>query len=239
MYNFVFDVDGTLTPSRGVMDPSFKAWFMAWMRHKPVYLITGSDYAKTVEQVGRDLCEGVTGVYNCAGNQFHRAGVQEYSNDWSLTPEQLGFLRGLVASSTWPIKTGVHVEERGALVNLSTLGRGANKEQRELYSAWDRNHQERRKLAVLIETAYPELSATVAGETGVDIYPRGLDKSQIAVDMSNIVFFGDKMAPGGNDHSLSVLAEHAHPVDSWRDTWAVLQELYDPKGVQEEDDSNS
>ena len=221
------------------MDPEFKAWFMAWSRHKPVYLITGSDYPKTVEQCGRDLCEWVTGVYNCAGNQFHRQGVQEYSNEWALSPEQLGFLRGLVAGSPWPIKTGVHIEERGALVNLSTLGRGASPEQRELYSAWDRNHQERRKLAVLIETAYPELSATVAGETGVDIYPRGQDKSQIAVDMGPFVFFGDKMAPGGNDHTLSLSAAHSHPVESWRDTWRILQELYDPKEPQEGEDSSS
>jgi phosphomannomutase len=45
--NFVFDVDGTLTPSRGQMDPEFKLWFKLWIRHKPVYLVTGSDYAKT------------------------------------------------------------------------------------------------------------------------------------------------------------------------------------------------
>ena len=62
--NFVFDVDGTLTPSRGQMDPEFKQWFKSWARHKPVYLVTGSDYAKTLEQVGSDVCELVTGVYN-------------------------------------------------------------------------------------------------------------------------------------------------------------------------------
>ena len=25
--NYFFDVDGTLTPSRGVIDPAFKKWF--------------------------------------------------------------------------------------------------------------------------------------------------------------------------------------------------------------------
>lgn len=236
MYNFVFDVDGTLTASRSPMDPLFKQWFMAWIRHKPVWLITGSDYPKTVEQVGADLCESVTGVWNCAGNQLHRAGVQDYSHEFTLSPEQLGFLRGLVASSPWPIKTGVHIEERGALVNLSTLGRAADPSQRELYSAWDRNHQERRKLAVLIETHYPELSATVAGETGIDIYPRGWDKSQVAEDLGQFVFFGDKMQQGGNDHTLSLRAKIAHPVASWQETWRILRDEYDP---QDEDASSS
>ena len=224
--NYVFDVDGTLTPSRSVMDPEFKRFFMAWMRHKPVYLITGSDYAKTLEQVGRDVCEAVTGVYNCAGNQLHRAGVQEYARTFALSPEQMGFLNGLLASSTWPIRTGQHIEDRLSLVNFSTLGRGATVAERELYSAWDSSTGERRRLAVLIESVYPELSATVAGATGIDIYPKGWDKSQIAVDIRDMVFFGDMTQPGGNDHTIAGCASVVHTVKGWQDTQRILQDFY-------------
>jgi phosphomannomutase len=224
--NYVFDVDGTLTPSRAVMDPEFKRFFMAWMRHRPVYLITGSDYAKTLEQVGRDVCEAVTGVYNCAGNQLHRAGVQEYARTFALSPEQLGFLNGLLASSTWPIRTGQHIEDRLSLVNFSTLGRGASVAERELYSAWDSSTGERRRLAVLIESVYPELSATVAGATGIDIYPKGWDKSQIAVDIRDMVFFGDMTQPGGNDHTIAGSASVVHTVKGWQDTQRILQDFY-------------
>lgn len=224
--NFVFDVDGTLTPSRGQMDPEFKQWFIAWTQHKPVYLVTGSDYAKTLEQVGRDLCESVTGVYNCAANQLHRSGVQEYSQEFTLLPEHRGFLEGLLAGSQWPIRTGQHIEDRLSLVNFSTVGRGADRDQRALYSAWDRSVQERRRLAVLIETQYPELSATVAGETGIDIYPQGRDKSQICAEIKNIVFFGDQCQPGGNDHTIAQQARTAHTVASWSDTWEILKTHY-------------
>ena len=224
--NYVFDVDGTLTPSRAAMDPEFKRFFMAWIKHKPVYLITGSDYAKTLEQVGRDVCEAVTGVYNCAGNQLHRAGVQEYARTFSLTPEQMGFLNGLLASSTWPIRTGQHIEDRESLVNFSTLGRSATVAERELYSAWDSSTGERRRLAVLIESVYPELSATVAGATGIDIYPRGWDKSQIAVDIRDMVFFGDMTQPGGNDHTIAGCASVVHTVKGWQDTQQILQDFY-------------
>jgi phosphomannomutase len=224
--NFVFDVDGTLTPSRGQMDPEFKQWFLSWIRHKPVYLVTGSDYPKTLEQVGRDVCESVTGVYNCAANQLHRSGQQEYSQEFTLLPEQRGFLEGLLAASQWPIRTGQHIEDRGSLTNFSTVGRGADSDQRSLYSAWDRSVQERRRLAVLIETRYPELSATVAGETGIDIYPRGRDKSQICADIQGIVFFGDQTQQGGNDYTISQQARTVHTVASWSDTWKILRDYY-------------
>ena len=47
---YVFDVDGTLTPSRGLIDPEFKAFFNAFCLFNDVYLVTGSDRDKTIEK---------------------------------------------------------------------------------------------------------------------------------------------------------------------------------------------
>ena len=47
MSEFIFDVDGTLTPSRGTIDPEFKEFFMAFAKKNNVYLVTGSDRPKT------------------------------------------------------------------------------------------------------------------------------------------------------------------------------------------------
>ena len=52
MNRFIFDVDGTLTPSRGLMDSQFQQWFNDFCRAYPVYLVTGSDKPKTIEQIG-------------------------------------------------------------------------------------------------------------------------------------------------------------------------------------------
>ena len=54
---------------------------------------------------------------------------------------------------------------------------------------------------------FPDITATVGGETGIDIYNKGADKSQILDDFNNddkIYFFGDKVSPGGNDWPLAV-----------------------------------
>ena len=39
--NYVFDVDGTLTPSRLKIDTEFGKFFRSWIKDKNVYLLTG------------------------------------------------------------------------------------------------------------------------------------------------------------------------------------------------------
>ena len=65
--NYIFDVDGTLTPSRMRIDKEFKEFFLEFIKKNNVYLATGSDYIKTVEQLGTEICESVTKCYNCCG----------------------------------------------------------------------------------------------------------------------------------------------------------------------------
>ena len=68
MRKFIFDVDGTLTPSRSKIDPQFEAWFWGFVQREKVWLVTGSDYSKTEEQLGSEICVSVCSVYNCQGN---------------------------------------------------------------------------------------------------------------------------------------------------------------------------
>ena len=68
MRAYIFDVDGTLTPSRGMIDPNFHDWFLNFATLNAVYLVTGSDYPKTLEQVGEQICTTVKRCYNCSGN---------------------------------------------------------------------------------------------------------------------------------------------------------------------------
>ena len=71
MKKFIFDVDGTLTPSRKPMDISFMAWFIIFECKYPVYLVTGSNREKTIDQIGLDVYNRSKRVYNCAGNDIY------------------------------------------------------------------------------------------------------------------------------------------------------------------------
>ena len=227
----LFDVDGTLTPSRGQIDAEFKHWLMHEARFDYEF-VTGSDPDKTREQIGDDLWSS-TVCYNCCGNHIFDHGREVYRSDWRLPADAEAWLEEHRLDSLWRIQTGRHLEHRVGLCNFSVVGRAATLAQRRLYYDWDCDVQERMSLALELNRRWPELECTVAGETGMDIYARGCGKSQVAELVRHrapILFYGDRVDPGGNDHGLAVrLAElgigQGHQVQGWQDTWQRLREL--------------
>ena len=71
---YIFDIDGTLTPSRNKMDKQFQELFKNFMSAYRVWLISGSDHTKTIEQIGVDIWTNVERAYQCSGNQLFQRG---------------------------------------------------------------------------------------------------------------------------------------------------------------------
>lgn len=225
-FNFAFDVDGTLTPSRQRIDPSFEEWFLSFCQNNNVYLVSGSDYEKTLEQLGSDICNTVKGVYSCCGNALYVQGELQYVNQFNLTNEQHLYLEHLLANSEFSKRTGNHIEMRPGSCNFSIIGRNADASERLNYVEYDERTNERNNLAELIRSNFPELDATVAGETGIDIHPIGMDKSQVAKFITPFIFFGDKIYPSGNDYTIAQLAAKSYGVSSWEETFEILKKDY-------------
>ena len=91
--NYLFDVDGTLTPSRGVIDDDFKKWLINFALKHNVVLVTGSDRSKTIEQLGTTLYNRCRRVYNCSGNDVYEKDSQIKFNDWALPIEAQQWLQ--------------------------------------------------------------------------------------------------------------------------------------------------
>ena len=142
MNKFVFDVDGTLTPSRGKMDYEFKAFFNTFCLVNDVYLVTGSDKEKTVEQIGETYNLAKV-VYNCSGNDVYSAGVNVRSKDWTAPKELSDLMHGWLQASSFPLRTGNHIEKRPGMVNFSVVGRNATLGERKLYAQFDSVDKER------------------------------------------------------------------------------------------------
>ncbi len=226
MKKFIFDVDGTLTPSRGKIDPDFLQFMLFFSGKNDVYLVTGSDRSKTLEQVGLDLYNSCKRVYNCSGSDVYEADKNVYRDDWELPKEIEMFLQDELAYSCFPIRTGLHIERRPGGVNFSILGRGEDPNfGREEYMKWDKERLERQDIAERIRNQFLELTVALGGQTGLDIGPQGSDKSQILRDFSKddeIHFFGDMMKEGQNDYSLAKAVQemggYSYHVKDWKDT---------------------
>jgi phosphomannomutase len=231
---FIFDVDGTLTPSRRNMNAEFQRLFLEFVYDNPVYLVTGSDYPKTVEQLGVSICENVERVYNCGGNDVWEGGVNIRTNEWTLPEDAQEWLNGQLTASAFSIRTGLHFEHRPGMCNFSVVGRNATLEERAKYVKWDTEYNERVVIAHNFNLLFPDIEARPGGETGIDVAPKGYDKSQILVDFDTsdfIVFFGDRMDDGGNDAPLANALFKSyqgtnHWIKSWEDTRRILNENY-------------
>jgi len=232
MKKFIFDVDGTLTPSRKEIVHEFWAPFLIFCRNHDVYLVTGSDRQKTLEQLGLDICYTAKRVYNCSGSDAYERDVNVYRDEWELPKKVENFLMDELAYSCFPIRNGNHIERKPGGVNFSILGRDKDPMLgREEYIKWDKERLEREDIADRLRNQFPELNVQIGGQTGLDISNK--DKSQILRDFSNdddIHFFGDMMKEGENDYPLAMAIANnmmgtSYNVDNWKETMSILNNI--------------
>ena len=236
---FAFDVDGTLTPSRQRIDPNFEQWFIHWMdtvqeKGHSILLVTGSDYSKTIEQLGLSIIQSVDYCCNCLGNHvLHKNSNVIETFVFEPANALIQFLEDELAASPYTERYGNHIEHRGSMINFSIVGRNAKGEQRTRYYEWDKLSCERLLLSEKINLNFPEVSAQSGGETGIDIIPAGRDKRQVIKYMEGekVWFFGDRLDDGGNDKPLadallqSGTSSEAFHVKSWQETWEMLKDI--------------
>ena len=237
---FIFDVDGTLTPSRLRMTEKFAKFFDKWSYENKYYLVTGSDLDKTKEQLPIAYIDRAEAIFTCCGNQMWRDNKLIYDNKFELTSKLKNTLEVVLMSNQYPHRYGNHIEDRGSMVNFSVVGRNCTQEQREEYYEWDKEKGERRKMSIFLKNKFKDLDAVIGGQISIDIYPKGNDKSQVLnvieqerlVPPSEYIFIGDGIENGGNDYPLAELMDNTEICDwyhtkGWEHTQQILESLND------------
>jgi len=237
---FIFDIDGTLTPSRLRMTEEFAKFFDKWSEKNKYYLVTGSDLDKTKEQLPTAYIDRAEAIFTCCGNQMWRDNESIYDNKFNPPKDLIEYLERKVLKSEYPNRYGNHIEDRGSMVNFSVVGRDCTQEQREDYFEWDKAMGERNIMCMEIKGTYPGIDAVVGGQISIDIYPRGNDKSQVLniieqerlVPPSEYIFIGDGIENGGNDYPLAELMDNTEICDwyhtkGWEHTKEILESLID------------
>jgi phosphomannomutase len=227
MKKFIFDVDGTLTDSRQKMNDVFCNFFKDFCVSNEVYIVTGSDRPKTVEQLGQDLLDLVNCSYNCAGNETWKKSTLVSKEEWTPSSDLICYLETLLERSKFQVKTGKHIEIRNGMVNFSILGRNCDKDQRKEYVNWDLSTSERHHLVEKISRSFPDVDVYIGGETGLDIFKKGGGKAsaipKIRIDSEDILYyFGDQIFPSGNDYEAAMMCDHRYNVRNWGETFEIL-----------------
>ena len=239
---YIFDVDGTLTPSRLPMTKEFLEFFDSWSKRNPFYLVTGSDINKTKQQVPDFILERTEALFTCCGNEMWIGEEQKYRKEFKPSRKLKKLLGTILSNSSYPHRYGNHIEDRETMLNFSIVGRNCTQEQREEYHKWDKENREREIISNAIKEKFPDLDAVLGGQISIDIYPKGRDKSQVlehiekrhetVFDFPKIIFIGDGIENKGNDYALAKLMDSIidcewYHTEDWKQTKQILEKLGD------------
>jgi HAD superfamily hydrolase (TIGR01484 family) len=132
---------------------------------------------------------------------------------------------------------GDTVEDRGSQVTFSVLGQDIvdvlGMEGVERKEAWDPDNAKKNKLRDYIAPLIPEFEVRVGGVTSIDVTKLGIDKGYgmqklmelLEVSKDDMLFFGDRLAEGGNDYPVKAMGIDSLEVSSWQDTALALEAI--------------
>ena len=123
-YKYIFDVDGTLTPSRVTIRDEMKEYFLSFANKNKCYLVTGGDREATMRQVGEEIYNACRMVFNCCGNDVYEGELNVFKNPWTLSHEARMYLKDVLRLSNYKQQTGV-----GGETGVDIFERGKHKGQ--------------------------------------------------------------------------------------------------------------
>jgi phosphomannomutase len=183
----------------------------------PLAVVGGSDLCKIVEQLGSNL-EDLFSTYEYI---FSENGLVGYHRNQQLPVESIStklgeeklqevinFCLHHISTIQLPLKRGTFVEYRKGMLNVSPIGRSCSQAERDNFVLYDAEHQIRAKFVEKLRERFADydLTFSIGGQISIDIFPKGWDKTYclkyLQPHYDNIYFFGDKTAPGGNDHEI-------------------------------------
>ena len=212
----VFDLDGTLAQSKSSLDDEMAGLLGRLLNVVNVAIISGGNWPQFEKQVlshlpqGADL-ENLSLLPTC-GTKFYRyrsAWELLYSEDFSADEKRkiTDSLTQVAASSSLHIEKtwGDVIEDRGSQITFSALGQQAPIEEKE---KWDPDFAKRQVMKASLDKLLPEFSVRLGGSTSIDVTKPGIDKAYgirklrdtLGIPISEMIFVGDALFPGGNDY---------------------------------------
>lgn len=241
-----FDLDGTLACSKMPMHIDIAGLLAKALQSYPLAIVTGGSFALVKHQIIDPIAkvevkdtnlEWMTLVTGSGAqfwyyiNSLWQPGIQrqlsindKHSASYWLEKEarKLGFWYEQVY--------GPVLEDRGGQITFSALGQQAPIKEKQ---QWDPTGQKRQALRDAVALHLPNLQVVVGGLTSVDVFAPDLNKGsaiktlakQYCVKVEEILYFGDRLQPGGNDYPVIITGAQICAVNSWEDTYKILETI--------------
>jgi phosphomannomutase len=236
----LFDVDGTLTPARQVVEPEVRDTLEKLRKKVVIGFVGGSDLSKQKEQLGDNVLTDFDYCFSENGLTAYKMGKELSSQSFIgwLGEDKYNrlakFILRYLADIELPKRRGTFIEFRNGMINVSPIGRNASNAERNEFEQYDKTHNIRAQMVEALKREFPDYSLTysIGGQISFDVFPTGWDKTYCLRHVEDegfkeIHFFGDKTYKGGNDYEIYTDKRViGHAVNSPHDTVKILKELF-------------
>jgi hypothetical protein len=237
----VFDLDGTLAPSKSKLDPDVARLLSLLLGVMKVAVISGGAWPQFEAQLltqltGEESFENLF-LLPTNGTQYFRyegGWIRVYSEDLS-SPERHLIVTSLTEAMS---RSGLHVErvwgdvieDRGSQITLSALGQDAPLAAKK---RWDPDFVKRRQIVDLVEPMLPDFAIHMGGTTSIDVTRPRIDKAygigklqeQLGISIPEMLFAGDAIFVGGNDFPVQSAGVDSILVSGPDETARIIQTI--------------
>lgn len=239
-----FDLDDTLAPSKTPISARIGDLLIRLAERVEVAIISGGQIEQFRTQVIARLPEAPDALAHIhlmptCGTRYERYDGAAFSTVYATELGDDEKRRAMAALEEearrlghWEERTwGAPLEDRGAQVTFSALGQLAPVDAKR---AWDPTGERKNALRQAVAERLPDLEVRSGGSTSVDITRKGIDKAygmrrlaeQTGIALSDMLFYGDRLDPHGNDRPVLDMGEVACvAVTGWEDTADRLDAL--------------
>jgi hypothetical protein len=237
----VFDLDGTLAPSKSSLDAEMASLLHDLLSVAKVAVISGGAWLQFQKQVLANLPQddrlAQLSILPTCGTQFFQYDGEWkrlYAEDFTADEKEkiISSLNkailtaGFAVEKTW----GETIEDRGSQITYSALGQQAPLEEK---VKWDADFAKRKKIKTILDTLIPEFSVSLGGATSIDVTKPGIDKAYgikklrdtLGISVEEMIYVGDALFPGGNDYPAEQAGVISIPVKSPNETKRVIEAI--------------
>lgn len=237
----VFDLDGTLAPSKSPLDDEMATLLDRLVAVIKVAIISGGDFPQFKTQV-LDRLPPSSNFANLSILPTSGTKYFVYDGQWDklysedLTDDQKhkieAALENAVAKTGFQPKEtwGERIEDRGTQITYSALGQEAPLEAKE---KWDPDFAKRKAIKAILDETLPEFSVRLGGTTSIDVTRPNIDKAYgirklrdvLGISIQQMLFIGDAIFPGGNDYPAKQAGTDTIEVRDPDETKRVIQAI--------------